>query len=68
MSNRSHRNAGHIGMNLLRKQGRSHSSARVAIALSAQPTSHIIAVEDCLNLLRGIPSESIQLVICDPLD
>jgi DNA modification methylase len=66
MSNRSHRNAGHIGMNLLRKKGRSHSSARVAIAPSAQPTSHIVAVEDCLKLLRVIPSESIQLVICDP--
>ena len=66
MSNRSHSNARHIGMNLLRKQGRSHSSARVAIAVSAQPTSHIIAVEDCLKLLHGIPSESIQLVICDP--
>ena len=66
MSNRSHRNAGHIGMNLLRKTGRSHSSTAVAITPSAQPTSHIIAVEDCLEFLRGIPSESVQLVICDP--
>ena len=66
MSNRSHRNAGHIGMNLLQKQGRSHSSARVAIPASTRPTLHIIAVEDCLKLLRGIQSQSIQLVICDP--
>jgi len=66
MSNRSHRNAGHIGMNLLRKRGRSHSSAIAAIAPSAGPTSHIVAVRDCLDLLRGIPSQSIQLVICDP--
>jgi site-specific DNA-methyltransferase (adenine-specific) len=66
MSNRSHRNAGHIGMNLLRKKGLSHSSARVAIAPSAQPSCHIVAVMDCLELLRGIPSQSIQLVICDP--
>ena len=30
MSNRSHRNAGHIGMNRLRKQGLLHSSVRDA--------------------------------------
>ncbi|WP_024511757.1 site-specific DNA-methyltransferase [Bradyrhizobium sp. ARR65] len=66
MPNRSHHNAGHIGMNMLRKRGRSHSSAKIAIPPSAQATSHIIAVEDCLTLLRGIPSGSIQLVICDP--
>ena len=53
-------------MNLLRKTGRAHSSASVAIAPSAEPTSHIIAVEDCIRLLRGLPSGSIQLVICDP--
>jgi site-specific DNA-methyltransferase (adenine-specific) len=53
-------------MNLLRKRGRIHSSANAAIAPTAQPTSHIVAVQDCLKLLRRIPSESIQLVVCDP--
>jgi site-specific DNA-methyltransferase (adenine-specific) len=74
MSNRSHRNAGHIGMNWLRKNGLSHSSARAVAApssesssaSSAAPTSHIIAVADCLETLRRIPSASVQLVICDP--
>src|ERR1700746_1815859 len=66
MPNRSHRNARHIAMNLLRKQGRAHSSAGVAIAPSTAPTSHIIAVTDCVRLLRGLPSGSIQLAICDP--
>jgi site-specific DNA-methyltransferase (adenine-specific) len=66
MSNRSHRNAGHIGMNLLRKNGMLHSSARAAPVPTAAPTSHIIAVDDCLATLRKIPSQSIQLVICDP--
>jgi site-specific DNA-methyltransferase (adenine-specific) len=66
MSNRSHRNAGHIGMNLLRKNGMLHSSARAAFAPTASQTSHVIAVDDCLNTLRKIPSQSIQLVICDP--
>jgi len=53
-------------MNALRKNGRSHSSLRAAIAPTSNPTSHIIAVRDCLQLLRSIPSQSIQLVICDP--
>jgi site-specific DNA-methyltransferase (adenine-specific) len=66
MPNRSHRNARHIAMNLLRKQGRAHSSASVAITPSTAPTSHIIAVTDCVRLLRGLPSGSIQLAICDP--
>ena len=53
-------------MNLLRKNGLPHSSARAATSPTSDPTSHIIAVEDCLAMLRSIPSESIQLVICDP--
>ncbi|MGA7808419.1 DNA-methyltransferase [Bradyrhizobium sp.] len=44
----------------------SHSSARAIAAPSSAPTSHIIAVGDCLETLRRIPSASIQLVICDP--
>src|ERR1700760_1111881 len=66
MQNRSHRNRGHIGMNRLRKSGRAHSSARAAAASASDTTSHIIAVGDCLETLRKIPSGSIQLVICDP--
>src|SRR6201994_1107070 len=66
MQNRSHRNRGHIGMNRLRKSGRAHSSARAAAASASDTTSHIIAIGDCLETLRRIPSGSIQLVICDP--
>jgi site-specific DNA-methyltransferase (adenine-specific) len=65
MPNRSHRNAGHIGMNRLRKSGQLHSSARAAAA-STGPTSHIVAVADCLQTLRKLPDSSVQLVICDP--
>ena len=53
-------------MNILRKNGLRHSSTRAATAPTCGPTSHIIAVRDCLATLRGIPSGSIQLVICDP--
>ena len=66
MPNRSHRNTGHIGMNRLRRSGRAHSSARAAAAPGSGPTSHIVTVGDCLDVLAKIPSESIQLVICDP--
>src|SRR5579864_129281 len=66
MSNRSHRNAGHIGMNSLRKRGIPHSSARAAVPQVPARTFHVIAVGDSLATLRRIPSQSIQLVICDP--
>ena len=66
MANRSHRNAGHIGMNLLRKKGTSHSSALSAPPCAAGPTSHVIFLGDCAETLRRIPTGSIQLVICDP--
>jgi site-specific DNA-methyltransferase (adenine-specific) len=66
MSNRSHRNAGHIGMNRLRKSGLLHSSARAVPAPGAAATSHIVAVADCLETLAKLPDASIQLVICDP--
>ena len=53
-------------MNLLRKRGLVHSSLRDAPAAGGEVTSHIVAVADCLDTLRRIPSRSIQLVICDP--
>lgn len=66
MSNRSHRNAGHIGMNFLRKNGLRHSSEHSTTLQVPARTSHIVAVADCLEALRRIPDNSIQLVICDP--
>src|ERR1700743_325071 len=66
MPNRSHRNAGHIGMNRLRKNGLAHSSARDVVATEPAATAHIVDVADCLALLAKIPDRSIQLVICDP--
>lgn len=66
MANRSHRNAGHRGMNALRKSGKKHSSD---VQTSEQPTAgtkHIFGVGDCLDVLSKIPSDSVQLIICDP--
>ncbi len=66
MANRSHRNAGHRGMNLLRKQGRKHSSRNGLQADPPDCTHHAVVVRDCYELLCGLPDGSVQLVICDP--
>ena len=66
MSNRSHRNQGHIGMNALRKKDGLHASEK---AVGGQPvfeTVHAVRTADCLELLSELPSESIQLIVCDP--
>lgn len=65
MANRSHRNQGHIGMNALKKSGKAHSSD-VGAAAPITETFHAVLVEDCLEALRKIPDNSIQLIVCDP--
>ncbi|MBZ5583760.1 MAG: site-specific DNA-methyltransferase [Acidobacteriia bacterium] len=66
MSNRSHRNSGHIAMNRLKKAGVDHSS-RNGISTAPPPeTVHAVLVRDCVDLLRMLPDESVQLIICDP--
>ena len=66
MSNRSHKNAAHIGMNSLRKRGLQHAS-EIGTKLSfPEKTYHVVWVGDCLKSLSQIPNDSIQLIICDP--
>jgi DNA modification methylase len=64
MPNRSHSNAGHRAMNALKKAGKAHSSVRVGAA--PERTQHVILTMDCRELLRRLPSESVQLIVCDP--
>jgi site-specific DNA-methyltransferase (adenine-specific) len=66
MSNRAHSNRGHRGMNLLRKKGLSHSSTADIDMTPPKQTCHIATVADCLDMLRRIPDNSVQLVVCDP--
>lgn len=64
MANRSHLNAGHRGMNALAKRGQRHASH---IESERPPlTRHHIFVGDCLEVLRALPDESVQLILCDP--
>jgi DNA modification methylase len=65
MANRSHFNAGHIAMNGLKKAGKAHSSMR-ASQDRPERTAHLVVTRDCRDLLRILPSESVQLIVCDP--
>jgi site-specific DNA-methyltransferase (adenine-specific) len=66
MGNRSHRNAGHIGMNSLKKQGKAHSSNGHAHAEKLDKTVHAVITGDSREVLKEIPDNSIQLIVCDP--
>jgi site-specific DNA-methyltransferase (adenine-specific) len=53
-------------MNSLRKRNGLHSSE---IGLSIQDikeTVHAVRVGDCLDVLRALPDNSVQLIVCDP--
>ena len=64
MANRSHSNAGHIAMNSLKKAGKNHSSQRAQDR--PEQTFHSVFIKDCCDLLKKLPENSIQLIICDP--
>lgn len=66
MANRSHSNGGHIGMNILKKRGVQHSSLDGINFSLDGPSRHLVMASDCLETLRGIPTGSIQLIVCDP--
>ncbi len=66
MGNRSHRNAGHIAMNSLKKAGKSHASFNSAGVGIPDSTLHAVLTRDCCSLLKELPDESVQLIVCDP--
>ena len=66
MVNRSHTNQGHIGMNALRKRNGLHASEKSVPVGGLTETLHAVRVGDCLDVLRSLPSESVQLIVCDP--
>ena len=66
MGNRSHRNAGHIAMNALRKRGDAHASEQDLSSDLPNKTEHIVAQVDCFDLLKRLPDKSVQLIVCDP--
>lgn len=66
MANRSHRNQGHMGMNALRKAGKAHASEIDNPMALLPETYHAVFSADCLEVLKTIPDNSIQLIVCDP--
>lgn len=66
MSNRSHFNAGHRAMNGLKRDGKGHSSVEGLDRTLPSETLHAILTMDCVDLLRSLPDESVQLIVCDP--
>lgn len=64
MPNRSHFNAAHIAMNSLKKAGKKHS-AHLSNDLPER-TYHLVRTVDCCELLRELPDDSVQLIVCDP--
>lgn len=53
-------------MNALRKRRQLHASEKVAGAQQVSETVHAICKADCVELLRSLPSDSVQLIVCDP--
>ena len=66
MANRSHFNSGHRGMNSLGKTGKEHSSRDGLDCSAPTETLHAVVVRDCVELLKALPDESVQLIVCDP--
>jgi site-specific DNA-methyltransferase (adenine-specific) len=66
MYNRSHRNQGHRGMNTLKKSGKTHDSFKGLATERPDQTVHSVLKSDCIDVLRKLPDESVQLIICDP--
>ena len=64
MSNRSHFNAGHRGMNFLKKNGKNHSS-HVNFKIP-EKTYHGFFTQDSVKFLKTLPDSSIQLILIDP--
>ncbi len=53
-------------MNALAKSGRAHRSANVAGKSDITSTIHAVFAADCLDVLRKLPENSVQLIVCDP--
>ena len=53
-------------MNALRKRNQRHASEKVINAAELSQTVHAVRTSDCLELLTSLPSNSVQLIVCDP--
>ncbi len=66
MGNRSHRNSGLMAMNSMGKRGELHSSINGTDSDLPKETKHCYFCGDCVEILKKLPDESVQLIVCDP--
>ena len=53
-------------MNVLKKSGKIHASLAEQPVHNTPKTYHAVFQSDCLDLLKTLPDESVQLIVCDP--
>lgn len=53
-------------MNTLKKSGKTHDSFKGISTERPEKTFHSIVQADCLDVLRKLPDESVQLIVLDP--
>lgn len=53
-------------MNSLKKAGKEHSSGDGLNRAWPIETLHAVVVQDCVDLLKSLPDQSVQLIVCDP--
>jgi len=64
MANKSHFNAGHMAMNVLKKNGVAHSSH--IETKTPIKTYHGLFIQDAVEFLKKMPDASVQLILIDP--
>lgn len=64
--NRAHRNKAHRAVNALHKKGRSIAAHADLPRVERDESAHAVVVADCRTLLSQLPSDSVQLIVCDP--
>lgn len=62
--NKSHSNAGLMAINRMRKDNIKHKSS-VGFRIP-DSTNCVLLTQDCLELLKSLPDESVQLILVDP--
>jgi DNA modification methylase len=64
MPNKSHFNRGHIALNRMKRDDIKHKSY-VDFAVPSS-TKLALVIDDCINVLKALPDNSVQLILIDP--
>lgn len=62
--NKSHSNSGLMQLNKMNKENIKHKTSVDFVV--PEETNYILVNKDCLELLRTLPDESVQLILIDP--